>query len=131
MLSSAAYGPGGRAAVLLKLAESGRCELLTSPHALAEAGHNIRLKRPESVKRLEETLARISLVEEAREEDVRLGLDHGLPLKDAPILGATVHSGADYLVTGDARHFGHLFDTVVSEVRVVTPAAALALLLEG
>lgn len=130
VLFSAAYGPAGRAASLLKFAESGRCSLSTSPHALAEARHNIRLKRPESEERLEEALAWVSLVEEARTEDVRSGLEQGLPLKDAPILGAAVRSGADYLVTGDARHFGDLFDTVVGGVRVVTPATALAVLFE-
>lgn len=63
-------------------------------------------------------------------EDVRLGLKQGLPLKDAPVLGAAVRSGADYLVTGDARHFGHLFGASVGGVRILTPAAALAVLFE-
>lgn len=99
VLFSAAYGAGGRAASLLKLAESGRCALFTSPHALAEARHNIRLKRPESEIRLEEALARVALVEEAGAEDVRWGLEQGLPIKDAPVLGAAVRSGVDYLVT--------------------------------
>jgi predicted nucleic acid-binding protein len=130
VLFSAAYGPAGRAAALLKFAASGKCALFTSPHALAEARHNIRLKRPESEKYLEEALARVSLVEEAGVEAVRSGLENGLPLKDAPILGAAMQSGVDYLVTGDTRHFGHLFDTVVDGVRIVTPASALALFFE-
>lgn len=97
---------------------------------MAEARHNIGLKRPESEKRLEEALARVSLVEEAGVEAVRSGLENGLPLKDAPILGAAMQSGVDHLVTGDTRHFGHLFDTVVGGVRILTPASALALFFE-
>ena len=115
----------------MKFAESGRCTLFTSLHALAEARHNIRLKRPESERRLEEALARVALVEEAGAEDIRWGLEQGLPLKDAPVLGAAVRSGVDYLVTGDARHFGRLFDRVVGGVRVVTPATALAILFKA
>ncbi|MGB3681233.1 MAG: PIN domain-containing protein [Rubrobacteraceae bacterium] len=130
VLFSAAYGPAGRAAGLLKLAESGRCVLFTSPHAAAEARRNIRLKRPEAEKHLEDALAWVSLVGEARAEDVNVGLEQGLPLKDTPIFGVAVRSDADYLVTGDVRHFGHLFDRVVGGVRVVTPATALAVLLE-
>lgn len=130
VLFSVAYGPTGRAAGLLELADLGRCVLFTSPHALAEARRNIRLKRPESEKRLEDALDRVSTVEEARAQDVRRALDLELPLKDAPILGAAMRSGVDCLVTGDAQHFGHLFGRVVGGVRVVTPAMALAMLFE-
>lgn len=29
-----------------------------------------------------------------------------LPAKDAPVLVAAIHAGADYLITGDRHHFG-------------------------
>lgn len=68
---------------------------------------------------------------EAGPEAVRFGTDHGLPLKDAPILGAALREGSDVLVTGDSRHFGRLYEAPVQRMRVAPPAVALALLLES
>jgi uncharacterized protein (DUF2237 family) len=42
--------------------------------------------------------------------------------KDRHILGAAVASACSHLLTGDQRHFHHLFGTVVSGVRVVHAA---------
>ena len=47
--------------------------------------------------------------------------------KDRPILAAAIAASADYLVTGDKSHFGHLYGTRVSGVCVFTPADFLAL----
>jgi predicted nucleic acid-binding protein len=43
--------------------------------------------------------------------------------KDHPILLAAIHARADYLLTGDARHFGHLYGKRISGVLVLRPAA--------
>ncbi len=128
---AASLSPDGRAAALITLAESGRCELLTSPHALAEASRNLELKYPHAVRRLETVIMPVvTTVAEATPELVGIGLDHGLPLKDAPILGAAVRARADMLVTGDVRHFGHLYDDTVGGAKIVPPATALAAVLE-
>jgi uncharacterized protein len=55
----------------------------------------------------------------------------GLRLKDAPILAAAVYARAELLVTGDRRDFGHLFGRGPHGTRIVTPAAALDLVLKG
>ena len=72
----------------------------------------------------------VTTVAEATPEVVGIGLGLGLPLKDAPILGAAVQARADMLVTGDARHFGHLYDDTVGRIKIVPPATALAAVLE-
>ncbi|MDQ3639282.1 MAG: PIN domain-containing protein [Actinomycetota bacterium] len=128
---AAAWSPEGRAAALVRLADLGKCELLTSPHALAEADRNLKLKRSRAARRLETEVAPVvTVVAEATSEAVRVGLERGLPLKDAPILGAALRAGADMLVTGDARHFGHLYGDTIAGTRVVSPAVALAGMLE-
>jgi hypothetical protein len=103
-LFAASLSPDGRAAALITLAESGRCETVIIPV--------------------------VTTVAEATPELVGIGLDHGLPLKDAPILGAAVRARADMLVTGDVRHFGHLYDDTVGGAKIVSPATALATVLE-
>lgn len=42
--------------------------------------------------------------------------------KDRPILAAAIHAGVDFLVTGDKRHFGHLYQKNVAGVRIISPA---------
>ncbi len=127
---TAALSPDGRAATLIKLARRSRCVPLTSPHALTEAGRNLKLKYPEAAGRLEEKiLPSITVVSEATPEAVKVGLNYGLPPKDAPIMGAALLAGADMLVTGDARHFGHLYAETLRGMKVVSPAMALSAVL--
>lgn len=42
--------------------------------------------------------------------------------KDQPILLAVIHGRADYLLTGDARHFEHLCGKRIATVLVLRPA---------
>lgn len=126
VLFTAAYSSGGRAAALVDLARHGKCELITSPHALAEARRNLRLKRPDALESLERDVTpHVGIVSEAKPGALRIGLEHGLPLKDAPILGAALQAEADMLLTGDARHFGHLYGEKVMGVKIVAPVTAL------
>jgi hypothetical protein len=46
--------------------------------------------------------------------------------KDVPILGAAAQAGVDLLVTGDRKHFGHLYGRTLRGVTIATPAEALA-----
>jgi predicted nucleic acid-binding protein len=45
--------------------------------------------------------------------------------KDQPILLAAIHEKADYLLTGDARHFVHLYGKRIEGVLVLRPAQYL------
>jgi hypothetical protein len=47
--------------------------------------------------------------------------DAGLPPKDAPILAAAIASKADRLLTGDLKHFGHLYGRTFQGVLIVSP----------
>lgn len=42
--------------------------------------------------------------------------------KDRPILLAAIHSRAQYLLTGDVRHFRHLYGKRIEGVLVLRPA---------
>lgn len=132
ILFTAAFSPGGRSAALVRLAGAGRCELVTSPHALAEARRNLKVKASHSLDGLErDILARVDIVEEAGPEELRRALEKGLPLKDAPILAAAIRSDAHYLVTGDSRHFGHLYGGKIGGLEVATPMKALEAVLSA
>ncbi|OGA54881.1 MAG: hypothetical protein A3G24_20930 [Betaproteobacteria bacterium RIFCSPLOWO2_12_FULL_62_13] len=131
VIFSAAHREEGRAQELVALARKGRCELLMSTHALEEARRNLELKSAGFEHRLAEALARITVVVEAPTALVIWAQEQGLPLKDAPVLPAAVHAKADLLVTGDTRDFGHLFGRDMRGTRVVTPAAAIDLVLKA
>jgi predicted nucleic acid-binding protein len=131
VIFSAAHREEGRSQDLVALARGGLCELLTSAHALGEARRNLELKSAGFERRLDKALEHAEVVAEAPVALVEWAQAQGLPLKDAPILAAAVHAHADLLVTGDSRDFGHLFGRALRGTRVVTPAAALDLVLKG
>ena len=49
-----------------------------------------------------------------------------LVTKDRPILAAALAARADYLLTGDKRHFSHLYGLKLQGTIVSSPAAFLA-----
>jgi predicted nucleic acid-binding protein len=130
VIFTAAHHPVGRSAAIVDLARQGRSSLVTSQHVVAEARKNVTIKYVEALPRLEATLRHLDVVPEAAPADVAWAVEQGLPPKDAPVLAAAVASGADVLVTGDRTHFGVLFGRRLRGVLVLTPADALARLLE-
>jgi uncharacterized protein len=130
VLFTAAHNPGGRSAAILALARQGSCTLVSSPHALEEARRNLSRKYPAAVGALEDLLADVGLGREAPPSVVTWALGQGLPPKDAPILAAAVHARSDALVTGDRAHFGPLYGRSFKGALVLSPAEALARLLE-
>ncbi len=116
----------GRAAAIFELCRRGYCTVILSPHALEEARRNLELKCPGAVPRLERLLGAVEICQECSAESAGWARTHGLPDKDAPILGAAAQAKAELLVTGDRTHFGHLFGKTLRGVRIVTPADALA-----
>lgn len=131
VLFTAAYSPEGVGRALFDLAQAGACFLYTSGFALEEARRNLALKAPGKLAELESLLSRLVVVPEPSPEKVRWAHDLPLAMKDAPIAAAAVACGADILVTGDRRDFGHLFGVTVEGVRVLSPREALGEVLKG
>lgn len=106
---------------------SQQASLCSSDYALAEARHNIHLKRSQWQAGLTAIEARIKPVPSAP-LSIELQATANLPQKDQPILAAAIACRADYLVTGDKRDFGHLYGREVGGVRLVSlQGLALAL----
>jgi predicted nucleic acid-binding protein len=130
VIFSAAYRDEGRAQDLIALARAGRCELVTSTHALEQARRNLVLKSGGFEHRLAAVLAQLAIAAEAPSALAGWAKEQGLPVKDAPILAAAVHAGADLLVTGDAGDFGRFYGRTLRGVQVVAPVRTLDIVLK-
>jgi uncharacterized protein len=95
-------------------------ELLSSAHAVEEARRNLALDRPPAVIRLERLTAKLTLVNPPG--DLNLPAALRLDSKDRPILVAATNGKANFLLTGDGRHFGHLYGKRIRGVMVLRPA---------
>lgn len=93
-----------------------RHELVTSDYALEEARRNIALKRPAWAKGFRTVAEGVRVV-----PSIDMAVELGVPQKDRPIMATALESGCDILVTGDRRHFGHLFGKSVRNLLVVSP----------
>jgi predicted nucleic acid-binding protein len=125
VIFSAARSPDGRGRALFLLANRGMCDLVSSPHGIAEARRNIELNFPDHAGELEELVEQIDVVAEAAQEEVAWALVQSLPAGTAPILAAAVGAKVDFLVTGDRTLFGHLCGKTLRGVKVVLPEDAL------
>lgn len=85
------------------------------------------MKHPSAVKDLEILLKHVTRVAEGGPQLVAWAQRHGLPDNDAPILAAAAAAGTDLLVTGDRRHFGHLYGKTTGGIRIVGLREALRL----
>lgn len=119
VLVSAALKPESRLASLWTL---GDVRLLGSPYVLEEARRNCAT--PALAARLETLIAAL-VVLPAEPADFAIEDDPALPAKDRPILLAAIVSGADWLLTGDMRHFGSCLGTTVHDVRIALPGEFL------
>ena len=125
ILFSAAHSSKGGASELVRLSEAGNCELITSQHAILETERNLTLKSVSGAESLNKILKTVRRFPDAGPGLVAWAESLGLPENDAPILAAAAAAKADILVTGDRRHFGHLYGSVVGRVRVATLVEAL------
>jgi len=129
VLFAAAQSPTGRSALLITCAKEGRCECITSPHAVTEAQRNLEARYPHALERFHAVRSTVQTVQEATTNSVHWALQQGLPKNDAPILAAAVQAKVDVLVTGDKTHFGHLFRKTKKSVKILSLKDTLELLL--
>jgi len=114
VLFSAAYKPDARVGRLWKLEDVILC---SSHYALEEARVNLAGDILQS--RLSELVREFQLYDPL---DRALPRGITLPEKDKPILLAAMESRADYLLTGDSRHFGLYFGKRVEGILIASPA---------
>ena len=95
-------------------------QLLSSAYAIEEARRNLAIDRPAAVPTLARLLESVSTVDEP--QGLKLPQTIRLDQKNQPILLAAIHGKADYLLTGDAKHFEHLYGKRVGGVLVLRPA---------
>ncbi len=90
--------------------------LITHPAVWDEAKRNLLLKRSVWSAGLDYWRERII-------QSMAIGPcpDVGLPSKEDPILAAVIASKADRLLTGDLKHFGHLYGRTLQGLLFVSP----------
>jgi len=102
VLFTAAHNPSGKAALIIDLGVQGSWEVVSCFYAIEEARRNISIKFPESLKRFETLVTRVTKVPSKSGRDCPVLL----PEKDRPILEAAAHCKATHLLTGDIKDFG-------------------------
>jgi predicted nucleic acid-binding protein len=93
-------------------------ELITSSYVIDECMRN--LPRVEQEDRLDNFLRSVRVVE--FQQTPVLEIPPPLPVKDQPVFAAALLSRADFLVTGDRKHFGEWYGTTLMGLRVEPPA---------
>ncbi len=116
VLFSAAY----KKTRLRNLWQINNVTLLSSSYAVAEAQKNLANHRLEALCELDELLTQITVINP--DNQLTLPSEVELVEKDRPILLAAINAKATHLLTGDMRHFGHLFGIKVESVLILTPA---------
>ena len=116
VLFSASNHPGGKPGNIARLISLllHRGEAVTSDFALEEAHRNIVLKRPGWTGHFSALSKKVQII-----PSVCFDLPVKLGEKDRPILCAAIRAGCEYLVTGDRRDFGHLYNKSVEGVTII------------
>jgi predicted nucleic acid-binding protein len=117
VLISAAWKDGSKVARIWHIQD---VQLITSEYVLGECRRNLLL--PHQRQRLERLMLAVrvfSTPDGAALKDV----PPELPAKDLPVLVAAVLARADFLVTGDIRHFGKWYGTSVLGIRIEPPGS--------
>jgi len=95
---------------------------VSSAYAIAEAERN--LDAPDRRARLYRLIQQIEIADEAL-ASATMPEDVTLTSKDRPILLAAIQAMCNHLLTGDRKHFGHLFGRTVKGVCIRTVRAYL------
>lgn len=97
--------------------------LLSSEYAVREAELNLSRFKPEAVEELNRLLKGVTISPQTQLPPLPANIT--LVQKDAPILQAAIGVQATHLLTGDVKHFGHLFGVTVQGVIILPPAEYL------
>ena len=111
ILFSSAYLPASRFNLLWEIPD---VDILVCRYTLDEVTRN--LKTPAQRARLWELINKSHRVPNATRTELPLGVS--LVAKDAPVLLTAISAGANILVTGDKRHFEHLFGKTIAGVQI-------------
>jgi len=94
--------------------------LVADAYVIEEARRNLSVKFPKS---LDDFESRVRQVETQRVRPMSNETEtFGLPEKDIPVVKAALDLKCDVLVTGDKRHFGHLYGKKIGETLILSPA---------
>ncbi|WP_263353968.1 PIN domain-containing protein [Acidicapsa acidisoli] len=93
-------------------------ELITSDYVLTECKRN--LHPGEQLDRLSMLLKRVRIIDFPK-TPILADPTH-LPEKDQPVLASAILARADFLVTGDRKHFGVWYGKTILGLRVEPPA---------
>jgi len=124
VIFSASLPNAGAARGLLYQAARCGAMCVSSDRALAQARRNLSSKAAHAMTGCAEMAARIVTVPEPAQAAIDIARDAGVVVKDAPSCSAALQEGAQLFVTGDMRHFGHLFGTQVEGVLILPLRAA-------
>ncbi len=97
--------------------------LLSSEYAVREAELNLSRFKPEAVEELKCLLTGVTVSRQIQLPPLPANI--ALVEKDAPILQAAIGVQATHLLTGDVKHFGHLFGVTVEGLLILPPAEYL------
>ena len=105
-----------------------RVELLISTAVETEARRNLEAKRPAWLPGLAELLPRCTPVGDAFFPLMLPSAAATIKDSDRLVLCTAIAARSRYLLTGDKRDFGPLFDQIIKGVTVVSPARFAAIL---
>lgn len=125
VIFSASLSAQGVAQALLVAAQAVQAQCVCSDYAWGEALRNLAAKAPQALPRLALIEYLVARVPEPAAVHVEAARCAGIVAKDAPVFGAALQCRADLFVTGDVRHFGHLFGSRIEGVSVLSLRAAL------
>jgi hypothetical protein len=103
--------------------------LLSTPYALGEAEKNLREKAPKSLDDLDTLIAQLEVCSEPPSSVVAQVEPFVSYPSDRRVLAGAVYAQADWFVTGDKNHFGHLYGKTVHGVLILSLREALSRLI--
>jgi predicted nucleic acid-binding protein len=118
IIFSAAY-KDGLSRVLFHFGKAGEVKLIASDWVLEEAKRNLQIKFEKTLPFFNREILPTLRI---KSPDISHGVcPVELHEKNRPVLGAAVVLKAAYLITGDTRHFRHLFGKTVQGVTITNP----------